>query len=117
MTEAEKKQIAIAVGEDLVKSNGKKKYYSQRQIRASLDKRKFDIDVHCWAYSLYMDHDSFDKYHKSIGEACDYSDMKESMLSAATNHASDAWFDFDIDLSWIELPDFDFLDLFDFIDF
>ena len=116
LSEVEKKKIAVVVGEDLVRTNGKKKYYSQKEIKKSLDHRKIDIDWYCWAYCLYMDHDSFDTYHQSIGEACDYTAMKGSMLAAATDHISDGWFDFDFDLSWIDLPDFDFFDLFDFID-
>ena len=116
ISDTEKKQIAIAIVEDLVHTHGKQLSYSQKQIRTSLDKRKFDVDIHCWAYCLYMDHGGFDTYHQSIGESCDYGEMKSSMVSAATEHASDSWFDFDFDLSWMEFPDFDFLDLFDFID-
>jgi len=63
-----------------------------------------------------MDHDSFDKYHESIGESCDYLGMKQSMISSMTDNASDTWFDFDFDLSWLELPDIDISSIFDLID-
>lgn len=39
------------------------------------------------------------------------------MVSGLTDGVSDSWTDFDFDLSWIELPDFDFSDFFDFFDF
>lgn len=116
LIEDEKKKIAKVIGEDLVKTHGKRKYYSQKQIHTSLQRRHYHLDVHCWAYCLYMDHGTFDTYHLSIGEVCNYLDMKGSMLSAVTDHVSDSWFDFDFDLSWLELPDFDFSDLFDFLD-
>lgn len=66
---------------------------------------------------FYTDHVSFDSYHESIGESCNYTEMKAEMVSALTDGASDSWTDFDFDLSWIELPDFDFSDFFDFFDF
>ena len=116
LTPEEKKTIAITMGNDLSRAHGKRKFYSQAVIKQALQKRRYDIDWHCWAYCLYMDHSSFDKYHQSIGEPCDYLDMKQSMISSMTDNASDSWFDFDFDLSWLELPDIDLSSIFDFID-
>ena len=116
LTETEKKQLGRMVGNDLANSYGKKKYYSQKEIRSSLDRNAYAVDVHCLAYCLFMDHDSFDAYHESIGETCDYLAMKSSMLSAVTEHASDSWLDFDFDLSWFDWPDIDISSVFDLID-
>ena len=117
LSNTEKKAISIAVGNDLAATHGKKKYYTQKEVKSSLNKSGYGVDVQCWAYSLFMDHESFDQYHASIGESCDYLTMKESMISSVTDSASDSWFDFDFDLSWLELPDIDLSSIFDFIDF
>lgn len=117
LSEAEKKELAIKVGHDLVATHGTKKYYSRKQVTNSLEKYQYSPDIFCWAYCLYMDHASFDSYHASINETCDYLAMKESMAASVTDHASDSWFDFDFDLSWLEFPDIDLSDIFDFLDF
>ena len=116
LTKEEKRALSIAIGNDLAKTHGKKKYYTQLQIKRSLDKNGYAIDWDCWAYSLYMDHGSFDRYHESIGEQCNYRTMKESMVYSLIDSASDSWFDFDFDLSWLELPDIDLSSIFDFFD-
>lgn len=116
LTESEKKKLAQVVGADLTKKHGKKKYYRQKQIKDALERNDYGIDIHCWAYCFFMDHSSFDDYHESINESCDYASMKESMISSVTDHASDSWLDFDFDLSWLELPDIDLSSIFDFID-
>lgn len=114
LSDTEKAQIAKVVGDDLLQHHGQKKFYSQREIEKANRRHDLPIDVHCWLYCLYMDHNSFDAYHKEIGEACDYSSMKSSMVAAITDHKSDSWFDFDWDLSWLELPDIEFGSFFDF---
>lgn len=116
LSEAEKKELANKIGADLVKKHGKQKYYSQPQIRKSLDQYGYAIDIHCWAYVLFMNHQNFDAYHQQIGETCDFVAMKGSMLSSVTDHVSDTWLDFDFDLSWLELPDIDLSDIFSFLD-
>lgn len=105
------------MGKDLTKQYGKQKFYTQKQVKSSLDRSRYDIDVHCWAYCLFLDHGSFDDYHQSIGEQCDYLAMKESMVPAVTDHQSDSWLDFDFDLSWLEWPDIELPSIFDFLDF
>ena len=117
LTELEKKKLAQVVGNDLSRKHGKKKFYRQRQVERVLDRHGYLVDVHCWAYCFFMDHASFDSYHRSIDESCDYLAMKESMVTSVTDHASDSWLDFDFDLSWLELPDVDLSSIFDFIDF
>lgn len=116
LTQAEKKAISITVGNDLAKTHGKKKYYTQPQIKRSLDKNGYGLDIDCWAYCLFMDHISFDNYHREIGESCDYLEMKQSMVSSLTDNASESWFDVDFDMSWLELPDIDFSAIFDVFD-
>ena len=116
ITSHEKAELAKNVGDDLLKEYGKRRYYTQQQVYRAMEKTHYSPDVVCWAYSLFLDHQTFDSYHESIGEACDYSAMKESMVSAVTDQQSDSWFDFDWDLSWLELPDIDLSGFFDFFD-
>ena len=105
ITEAEKKQLGLAVGNDLAARFGKKQYYSQSEVEESASRNGCGVDVACWAYSLFMSHEDFDRYHESIGQSCDYVSMKQSMVASVTDHASDGWVDFDVDLSWLEWPD------------
>ena len=65
---------------------------------------------------LYASPGYFNRYHESIGEVCDYTSMKGEMAHAITDGASDSWFDFDFDLSWLEWPDFDVPSIFDIFD-
>lgn len=116
LTAGEKQSLGVIIGNDLAKTHGKMKYYSQEQIKASLRRNDYAIDFDCWAYCLFMDHQSFDDYHRSIGEQCDYLSMKESMVASLTQNASDSWPDFDFDLSWLEWPDINLSSIFDFID-
>lgn len=112
MRELEKK-----VGNDLLKKHGKKRFYTPAQVQSSCKDLNIAIDWHCWAMCFFTDRSAFELFHESIGENCDYTSMKSSMVSAITDGASDSWTDFDFDLSWIELPDIDFSDFFDFFDF
>ena len=116
--EDEKKEFSRKLGSDVFKTHGKKKYYSKDEINKSYTNLGTPIDLHCWGYSLFMTHSDFDTHHSLIGEACDYIAMKTEMVTAFTGHVSDAWSDFDFDLSWVEFPDFDIsgvLDVFDIL--
>lgn len=117
LSATDKKLLGTTIGNDLAKTYGKKKYYSQEEIKKSLKKYDYKIDIHCWAYCLFMEHDGFDDYHRTIGESCNYIDMKSSMITSITDNASDSWLDFDFDLSWLDWPDIEISSIFDFIDF
>ena len=116
ITKQQMRDLEKQVGDRLFKKHGKKKSYTPSQIQEACRKSNTPIDWHCWAMCFYTDHESFDFYHESIGESCDYVGMKTEMVSALTEGASDSWVDFDFDLSWLELPDFDFSSFFDFFD-
>lgn len=110
----DKKRYGKEVGEILVKEYGKNKYYTPEQVKKASSRSKYDIDWHCWAMCIYTSPSDFNAYHQSIGESCDYGEMKAEMASALTDGASDSWFD--IDTSWLEWPDIDLSSIFDFID-
>lgn len=111
---SEKKQYAQDVGGILVRKYGRQKYYSPHRVTQASKETKWGIDWHCWAMCLYTSPSSFDQYHESIGEVCDYGSMKSEMALAITDGASDAWFDFD--LSWLDWPDVDLPSIFDVLD-
>ena len=98
------------VGKELVTNHGKQKYYTQQQIHSAASSAGYPIDVHCWAYCIFMDSPTFDDYHATIGESCDFVGMKATMLEGVTSGGFE-WPD--IDLSWIEWPDIDLGSMFD----
>lgn len=115
MRPADKKAFISDVGKELVRTNGKKKYYKPEEVRKAADKYGYPIDIHCWAYCFFSSPPDFESLHEAAGEACDYVDMKTELLA---DLASGGTFDIlDIDLSWLEWPDIDVSSIFDWFDF
>lgn len=110
----DKKAYVSEVGQILVKDYGKKKYYSPKEVRSASAKSSYNFDFHCWAMCVFCSFDDFGSYHDSIGEVCDYTSMKSEMASALTDSTSSSWFD--VDLSWLEWPDFELPSMFDLLD-
>jgi hypothetical protein len=110
----DKRAYGKAVGDELLRLHGKKRYYSVRQTRSASDGLGFPVDWSCWAMSLYTSPGEFARHHAALGETCDYAGMKAEMFSAMTDGASRSWFSFD--MSWLEWPDIDFSSIFDFFD-
>ena len=114
---ANRREQVRVVGNDLLNTYGRKRFYSVGEVQAAHKRRRIDFDVACWSHAVFNSRADFDAYHRSIGEACNYVAMKAEMLSSVSNHELDsAWFEFDFNLSWLEFPDIDF-SIFDFIDF
>ena len=114
LTSVDRKSYVAAVGEILVKNHGKKKFYSPEQVKKASKRTKYDADWHCWAMCVFSSPASFNAYHESAGENCDYASMKGEMASLLTDGQSESWFD--LDLSWLERPDIESPYLFDFFD-
>jgi hypothetical protein len=114
ISDAEKRKLVQRVGSDLNARLGKRKFYSPLEIGASLKRLDERVDLHCWAYCFFATLDDFDAYHRMIGESCDYTAMKSTLLSAITGGASDSWFS--VDLSWLDCPGDDDSSPFDFLD-
>jgi hypothetical protein len=98
------------VGKELIARHGKQRTYTQPQIQSAAQQVGYPIDVHCWAYCIFMDHGAFDEFHRSIGEACDYTSMKATMLDSLSGGGFQLP---DLGLSWIEWPDIDLSLIFD----
>jgi hypothetical protein len=74
----------------------------------------YPIDVVCWAYCMFSSPADFTSIHEALGETCDYVDMKTELLADLASGGS--FLGMDIDLSWLEWPDIDLSDLFDWFD-
>jgi len=109
----DKREFGKAVGEELVRTHGKKRYYGIPEVRSAARARKYPAAWDCWALALYGVPTEFADYHRSIGVACDHATMKSEMVSALTDGASGSWFD--ADMSWLEWPDIDLPSIFDFL--
>jgi hypothetical protein len=110
----DKRAQAKRVGDDLLRNYGKKPYYSVEQVKAANRRNSVSIDVECWSHAMFNTHEDFDAMHAAMGEVCDYAAMKLQMLQAV-GAGEKSWFDFDLDLSWLEFPDIDW-SAFDFFD-
>ena len=114
LSPSDKRAFGKAVGHDLLTHHGKSKYYTRDQITASCERLGYPVDWYCWAMCLFMLPSEFTSYHESIGESCDLVSMKSEMVAALTDGASSSWFD--LDLSWLDWPDIDLSNIFDFFD-
>ena len=110
----DKRALAKQVGDDLLQHYGKKPYYTVDEVKASNKRTDVPLDVCCWSHAMFNTHSDFDAYHRSIGESCDYASMHSEMLGSISEAAPTTGFD--IDFSWLELPDVDLSAIFDFID-
>jgi hypothetical protein len=111
----DKKAFVGAIGEELVRRHGKRKYYKPSEIRRAAESRNYPVDIHCWAYSVFSTPEDFKAIHDAAGEACDYSAMKAEVLADLSTGGIFSWID--IDLSWLEWPDIDLSSIFDWFDF
>jgi hypothetical protein len=110
-----KKEFIGAVGHELVRTRGKKKYYKPEEVRQAATKCGYPPDIHCWAYCFYSSPEDFNAQHEAAGEVCDYLAMKAEVLSDLT--PSGAFEGLDLDLSWLDWPDIDLSGIFDWFDF
>jgi hypothetical protein len=110
-----KKAFISAVGEELVRKHGKKKYYEPREVRSAADYCGYAADIHCWAYCIFTTPEDFKALHDAAGEACDYAAMKAEVLADLASGGTFSWLD--INLSWLEWPDIDLSSIFDWFDF
>ena len=101
---ADKRKLGREVGRGLVEQFGRKPYYSRIEILRILRRLGFPDAWNCWAYSLYLAPVDFDAHHAAIGEACDYSAMRETMVDAVAGSLPDA---FDASQSWLDWSGFD----------
>lgn len=97
-----RKMMIQRVGQQLAQRHGKQRTYTQPQIQDSALAAGYGMDIHCWAYCVFMDMPSFNLFHHSIGESCDFGEMRATMFDGLN---------FDgFSLSDINLPDFDWPD-------
>ena len=110
----DRREFVSSVGEELVERHGKKKYYKTDDIGRAATARGYAVDIHCWAYCMYSSPEDFKSLHDALGEVCDYTKMKAEVLADLAGSGGFQWLD--IDLSWLEWPDIDLPDVFDWFD-
>lgn len=111
----DKKKFVSDVGRRLVAEHGKKKYYQPAQVRKAARDGGYQPDIVCWAYCIYTSPGDFAAIHEAAGEVCDYMAMKAEVLAELVK--GDSFLGIDLDLSWLEWPDIDLSDVFDWFDF
>ena len=110
----EKRAFVGAVGKELVRRHGKKKYYRTQEISDAALALCYPVDIHCWALAFFATPSDFAALHAATGEACDYAVMRASLLTDLADGGTWSWFD--IDLSWLDWPDIDLSSAFDWFD-
>lgn len=114
MKPKDKKAFIGAVGEELVRRHGKRKYYEPSAIRRAAEHLGYSMDIHCWAYCIFSAPDAFRAVHEAAGEVCDYAGMRAEVLADLADGG--AFSALDVDLSWLEWPDIDLTAIFDWFD-
>jgi hypothetical protein len=98
----DKRKYIGDIGRILVRDYGKKKYYKPKQVKEAHKKSEWrnGDDFSCWAMSMFTSHGDFDRHHEAIGEVCNYTEMKSTMLEGIST--SDT-----LSISSISAPDLD----------
>lgn len=107
---ADRRSQVQLVGNDLIANYGKKDHYTIEEVQEANRRQRINVDITCWSHAVFNSHQDFDRYHRTLGESCDYVAMKKEMLDAVSTGVDASWFDFD--LSWLEFPSID-LSIFD----
>ena len=108
----DKRALVSAVGEELVSRHGKRRTYRAAQVRSALEARNFPIDVHCWAYCIFLSAPDFEGLHRAMGEVCDQAAMKAEVLADLAGDGAVAFVS--SGFSWLQWPDLS--SLFDWFD-
>src|SRR4030095_13187153 len=91
----DRKALISAVGMDLVRQHGERKYYKPADIRRSAEKAGYSVDFHCGAYCIYSSPEDFKAVHDAVEETCDYAAMKAEVLADLAGGASFSWLHID----------------------
>ena len=70
------RSYAKKLGPLLSKRYGKRKYYTAKQVRKTVDDSRFDPVLICYAYATYLTRKEFRRVHEEMGEECDYDSMR-----------------------------------------
>lgn len=99
---ADKRKYIGDIGRILVKDYGKKKFYKPEEVKKAHRKSDWGtgFDFSCWAMSTFSSHHDFDHHHQMTGEACDYVNMKSTMLEGISLSEG-------VDLTSLSVPDVD----------
>jgi hypothetical protein len=110
---ANRVELCKRLAAELTKTHGRKRFYSIGETRQAMRKLGTPLDFYCWGHAFFCSHADFDAHHRTLGQSCDYAQMKSQMISDVTNGASEQWLNFDVDWSWLQWPDIDVSSIFD----
>lgn len=111
----DKRAVGKAVGDELLKRHGKKRFYTVLEVADVVHTLTLGAEALSQSLALFSTPEDFNAYHATIGQPRDYGQLKEEMFEVMLEIAIESWFD--IDMSWLDWPDFDFSGFFDFFDF
>lgn len=111
----DRRAVGKAVGDELLKRHGKKRFYTVHEVADVVHTLMLGADALSQSLALYSTADEFNAYHATIGEPRDYAKLKGEMFEVMVELTIEGWFE--IDMSWLDWPDFDFSGFFDFFDF
>lgn len=111
----DKRAVGKAVGDELLKRHGKKRFYTVHQVADVVHSLTLGPEALSQSLALFSTADDFNAYHATLGDPRDYSKLKEEMFEAMLEFTLEGLFN--LDMSWLDWPDFDFSGFFDFFDF
>ena len=101
-----------SVGKHLEGRYGKKKFYTVLEVKDANRSCNVQFDYVCWSHVVFNSHIDFDNLHRALGQDCSYTEMKSMAVSDLSSSSVDpSWIDSNIDISWLEIPDFSIADL------
>ncbi|PCK07615.1 MAG: hypothetical protein COA42_13380 [Alteromonadaceae bacterium] len=93
------KKYAKKLPQDLKENYLYQKFYSKRQVDASIKRRSLGnirggvaVTDHCYAYAMYCSPEEFNEIHEGIGSTCDYESMRGDIFEIMFNSAADFTF-------------------------
>lgn len=66
----------------LRKDYGISKSYTSAQVIKTIERSGLNSDYSCYALSMFSDRMEFERYHESLGESCDYIELRSEVASS-----------------------------------
>jgi hypothetical protein len=73
------RSYAKGLGAELKKRYGEQKQYTPAQVKRTAEQGGYNVNYLCYALCMYCGPSDFAEYHRSTGEACDYTAMRSEV--------------------------------------
>jgi len=60
----------------LSKRYGYAQSYTPQQVRKTVETAELNVEFSCYAVAMFSSRESFDQFHRDLGETCDYDAMR-----------------------------------------